>query len=123
MMSYGSMLMNTSAGMLQAPPSGFAAPNTTSNPTSDLVSFTATSATENSRRFSVSSLLELEDLTPGGVKRGQDADRSEGKARIHSLYINVTHLYCRYRRLYICSINLLDGIHCRKSFFTQRFRS
>jgi hypothetical protein len=26
----------------------------------------------------VSSLLELEDLTPAGAKRGQDTDRSEG---------------------------------------------
>jgi hypothetical protein len=38
-------------------------------------------ATENSRRFSVSSLLELEDLTAGGIKRGHDVDRSEGKLR------------------------------------------
>ncbi|KAJ9576437.1 hypothetical protein L9F63_006650, partial [Diploptera punctata] len=63
--------------MLQVPPTGFASPNTATNPTSELVSFTATSATENSRRFSVSSLLELEDLTPAGVKRGQETDRSE----------------------------------------------
>ena len=26
-------------------------------------------------------------------------------------------------RIMLCSINLLDGIHCRKCFFTQRFRS
>ncbi|XP_069696404.1 paired mesoderm homeobox protein 2-like [Periplaneta americana] len=79
MMSYGGMLMASSAGMLQAAPPGFQTPNpsSTSASASELVSFAATSATENSRRFSVSSLLELEDLTPSGVKRGQDADRSE----------------------------------------------
>ena len=78
MMSYGSMLLSGTAGMLQAPSQGFPTANTTANPATEL-SFTATSATENSRRFSVSSLLELEDLTPSGVKRVQDADRSEGK--------------------------------------------
>lgn len=80
MMSYGSMLLTASAGVLQSAQGGFPSPNssatTTSTSVSELVSF---GATENSRRFSVSSLLELEDLTPGGVKRGQEADRSEGK--------------------------------------------
>ncbi|PSN30523.1 Paired mesoderm homeobox protein 1 [Blattella germanica] len=78
MMSYGGMLMSGSAGVLQGPPTAFPGPNnTSSSSTSELVSFSATSATENSRRFSVSSLLELEDLTPAGVKRGHDTDRSE----------------------------------------------
>ncbi|XP_023720750.1 paired mesoderm homeobox protein 2-like [Cryptotermes secundus] len=75
-MSYGRMLVTASSGVLQSTPMVFPMPNTssTSAPVSDLVSFTAT---ENSRRFSVSSLLELEELTPAGAKRGLDTDRSE----------------------------------------------
>lgn len=71
------MTVTAAAGVLQAAQGGFPMPNSsaTSTSVSELVSF---GATENSRRFSVSSLLELEDLTPGGIKRGQDADRSEG---------------------------------------------
>lgn len=71
------MTVTTAAEVLQAAQGGFPMPNSsaTSTSVSELVSF---GATENSRRFSVSSLLELEDLTPGGIKRGQDADRSEG---------------------------------------------
>jgi hypothetical protein len=53
---------------------------------SELVSFTAT---ENSRRFSVSSLLELEDLTPAGAKRGLDTDRSEGTCALLGSLFNV----------------------------------
>ena len=30
---------------------------------------------------------------------------------------------CEKGELFFCSINLLDGIHCRKCFFTQRFGS
>jgi len=82
MMSYGSMLVTASTGVLQSAQGGFPMPNSsatsTSTSVSELVSF---GATENSRRFSVSSLLELEDLTAGGIKRGQDVDRSEGKLR------------------------------------------
>jgi hypothetical protein len=76
-MSYGRMLMTGAAGVLQPAPMALQTPNTssTSAPVTELVSFTAT---ENSRRFSVTSLLELEDLTPAGAKRGLDTDRSEG---------------------------------------------
>ena len=31
--------------------------------------------------------------------------------------------YFRDTKVFFCSINLLDGIHCRKCFFTQCFRS
>ena len=76
-MSYGRMLVTASAGVLQSAPMVFPMTNTASTtaPVPELVSFTAT---ENSRRFSVSSLLELEELTPAGAKRGLDTDRSEG---------------------------------------------
>lgn len=81
MMSYGSMLVTATAGVLQSAQGGFPTANSsataTSTSVSELVSF---GATENSRRFSVSSLLELGDVTPGGIKRGQEADRSEGKS-------------------------------------------
>jgi hypothetical protein len=66
--------MTTGGGMLQSAPGGFPTPGNSTS-VSELVGFTAT---ENSRRFSVSSLLELEELTPAGTKRGQDTDRSEG---------------------------------------------
>jgi hypothetical protein len=76
------MLVTASAGVLQSAQGGFTMPNSsatsTSTSVSELVSF---GATENSRRFSVSSLLELEDLTPAGIKRRPDVDRSEGKLR------------------------------------------
>ena len=72
------MLVTASAGVLQSAQGVFPMPNSsaTSTSVSELAGF---GATENSRRFSVSSLLELEDLTAGGIKRGQDVDRSEGK--------------------------------------------
>jgi hypothetical protein len=74
MMSYGSVLMTAAGGVLQAAPGGLPTPGNSTS-VSELVGFTAT---ENSRRFSVTSLLELEDLTAAGAKRGQDTDRSEG---------------------------------------------
>lgn len=66
--------MTTGGGALQSTPGGFPTPGN-STTVSDLVGLTAT---ENSRRFSVSSLLELEELTPSGTRRGQDTDKSEG---------------------------------------------
>lgn len=91
MMNYGGMLVSTAGAMLQSAPGAFPA-HSNATSVSELVGLTAT---ENSRRFSVSSLLELEELTPAGTKRGQDTDRSEGTSPTRNLMQNL--LFSRSR--------------------------
>ena len=54
----------------------------------------------------------------GKLRVWRQASRAGG-----GVFTEVNWLKLRYiLHIMICSINLLDGIHCRKCFFTQRFR-